>query len=356
MPFDPINDLARVDAMPKNIRLDKDINNQDQNQIVSAVGRKAFDCFTNQQGHRDAQVGAAAESMATAFLQGFYGKRPLKTYWAEGRYITITDDLPPGADEVVYHNAGGRFSDDDDGIYADNVSPEREVDDALGHTRQGFKTIKAKMTITQQDLWRAQMTGYDKFAQKGAKMREKHLNDLNNLIRRGNAKHKLHGISNFPGIKRRVAAINWSTGSASDIYNEVVACIGEMIDSATEEDVPTRMVLPRLPMNNFNTAQKSVASDRSLRALLEEAYSMDGFQIMPDPGMKTASSLGGKAALLYTDAPDLVSVSTPLFMYMTQPKEIETGIIEVQVWTRFAGVQVRDPDTIMVVEGDSAGW
>lgn len=357
MPFDPISDKARVDAMPQNIKLDKAINHQDQNDIVVQVGAMAFDKIANEQGRKgDAQVASVAEHIATVYLQGFYGKRPLKTYWAEGKYITITDDAPPGADEIVYSTAGSRFTEVDDGIYADDVSPEREVTDALEDTRQKFVTIKHKITITQQDIWRSAVTGYDKFRQKGVKLREAHMRALNNLIRRGSSKYKLHGITNHPGIQRRVASANWSTGTAADIYADVVSCVADMYDSSTEEDVPTRLILPRLAMNNFNTAQKSTASDRVLREALEVAYSNDGFMIMPDPGMKTASSLGGPAALLYTDAPDLVSVSTPLFQYMHGPREIDAGVLEVQVWTRFAGVQVRDVDTIMVVEGDSAGW
>lgn len=357
MPFDPTFDKARVDAMPQNIRLDKEINHQDQNDIVKQVGAMAFEKFSNAKGRRgDAQVASVSEHMATVYLQGFYGKRPLKTYWAEGKYISISDDAPPGADEVVYSTAGSRFTEVDDGIYADNVSPEREVDDALEDTRQRYLTIKHKITITQQDIWRAAVTGYDKFKQKGVKLREAHMNALNSLIRRGNSKYKLHGITNHPGIKRRVASANWSTGTATDVYADAVSAIAEMADSATEEDTPTRLILPRLAMNNFNTAQKSTASDRMLREALETAYSMDGFMVMPDPGMKTASSLGGPAALLYTDAPDLVSVSTPLFQYMHGPREVDAGVLEIQVWTRFAGVQVRDVDTIMVIEGDSAGW
>lgn len=353
MPFDPVTDKARIDALPKQIQLANPVNHQDMDALVDSVGRLAASKMDSQSGRRnDAQIAATAAHMATVTLEGFYGKRPLKTYWADGRYITISDSLPPGADEILYSTAGARYNEVDDGIYADDVSPEREVTDALKHTRQRFHTIKHKFTITQQDVWRAALTGYDKFAQLGAKMREAHLNALNGLIRRGSSKYKLHGITNHPNVRRRVASANWYTGLGADIHDDVVSCITDMYDSETEEDVPTRLILPRPAMIRFNTALRSApTSDRTVRQALEMEFDADGFMIMPDPGMKSASTLGGPAAILYTDEPNLVSVSCPLFMYLTQPREIEAGVIEVQIWTRFAGVQVRDTDSIMVVEG-----
>lgn len=356
MPFDPASDQSRIDALPQNFKFDHEINHQDLNLVAASVGELAFDRLKSVSGKRDTQVATVAQGIATAYIQGIFAKKPLKTYWADGRYITLSDELPPGVDDIVYSTAGGRYTEENDGIYADDVSPEREVDIGVENTKQRFVTIKHKFTITQQDIWRSELTGMRKFEAKGAKTREAHLNALNKLIRVGNSKFKLHGVATHPGVRRRAALQNWSTGAAQDIYDEVVASIREMYDSPTDDDSPARLILPRGPMLQFNTAQKSTASDRVLRAILEEAFSMEQFMVLPDPGMKAASSLGGPAALFYTPTPDLVSVATPLFMHMIGPREVDAGVLEVQLWTRFAGVQVRDTDSILVVEGDGAGW
>lgn len=357
MPFDPTpNTDPRIDAMPFRIALHNDVNHQDNEALLGEFAALAHDNIKSQRGHKDSQVAVVAECMARAYLKGFYGKRPKATYWSSGQYIEITDDLPPGVDEIAYHTTSGRHTEIDDGITEEDVSPEREVDDALDLTVQYFKTIKTKFSITQQDIWRSQTTGYNKWEQKGAKGREQHMLNLNNLIRRGNAKFKLHGITNFPGIKRRAASANWSTGTALDIYNDLVACMAEIADSPTEEDIPTRLVLPSKAFNRFNTAHPSNATDANITQWVEGSYKSAGLMVVPDPGMKTASSLGGAAAMLYTPEADLVSVACPLFMYIFGPHVTDSGAIKMEIWTRFAGVQVRDPDTIMVIEGDSASW
>jgi hypothetical protein len=355
MPFDPAHD-PRVDALQPRIDLKNEVNFQDQEAVLGDIKAKSFDTLRNERGRKDTQVAVVAEHLARAYLTGFYGKQPRKTYWADGRYITITDDLPPGVDEIAYHTTAGRYTEVDDGIHEESVSPEREIGDALEVTTQKFKTVKHKFSITQQDIWRAAVTGYNKFEQRGAKLREQHMFSINKLIRVGNSKFGLHGIATHPNIKRRAAGANWSTGSATNIYDDVVACISEMYDSPTEDDAPGMLVLPRRAMTRFNTSHPSSATDINLRGWVEEAWRDEGLMVVPDPGMKTASSLGGPAALLYTNQPDLVSVSMPLFMYIMGPFASANGVLEVEIWSRFAGVQVRDTDTIMVVEGDSQNW
>lgn len=359
MLFDPrqADHDPRVDALPFNVQLHNDVNFQDQEEILAEIQALAHDNLKSQRGgRRDAQVAVVAEHMARAYLTGFYGKRPRATFWSSGQYITITDDLPPGVDEIAYHTTSGRYTEEDDGIMEESVSPSREVDDALEVTIQKFKTIKHKITITQQDIWRSQVTGYNKWEQKGSKAREQHMWSLNKLIRVGNTKFGLHGICTHPNVKRRVAGQNWSSGGATNVYADVVACVAEMYESPTEEDVPTRLVLPRKAYNHFNTAHPSNATDANIRQWIEGSYASENMMVVPDPGMSTASSLGGPAALLYTPEPDLVSVAMPLFMYIHGPVMTESGAIKLEIWSRFAGVQVRDTDTIMVVEGDAAGW
>ena len=315
-----------------------------------AVGLAAAN-FKSQHGSRgDAVVAQVAEFSTRAVLSGLFEKPELATPWASGEIIMLTDSLPPGVDEIAYSTVGALADDVDDGIVAPGAPPQVYVEDATSTKLQRFETIKHAFNITQEDIWKAEVSGYDKLSRMGRNLRQVHMRAVNNVIRRGNVKHKLWGISNFPGIRRRLSSVNWYSGTPADIKAEIRAAMAEFDGSATEDPAPTLMVLPVPARRYFKQAQFSLASDAKL---LEEIETSFDLMIKPDYGMSSSSTVDGPMAVLLNPSPANIQVYTPLYLWMTQPRMTESGAIHIEVWTRVAGVQVRDEDLVMALEGPS---
>jgi hypothetical protein len=350
-----MNDRQHLDMRsPANIKQDFDGMAQQVGQIAAAGWRiKARGV-----GKSDAQVAVASQCATTAFLNGFYRKDPLEAGWADGRFMTITDQgVHVGAKDIEYATGGAVFRDVDDGITSADDSPERAVRLGEDTTRQRFETIKHKMEISWQRVQTAMMTGqYNYFEELGMATREQHRKSLNNLIRRGNAKYGLSGITNHPGIRRFVANVNWDAGTPAAIYAEFNEAVMELFASPTEEKLPTSLLLARRQWQYWATQQFDGLQQTKLLPYTEDAYKLAGLRIESDPGLATSSSLGGPCALIYTNRPDLVSCTMPLFGVMQDPIQKTAAIIEMEIWSRFAGVQVRDVDMVQVVDGDAAGW
>lgn len=346
----------RARSMPAKLDLASDLNSPDLNHkvdsFVSAIQSAGWRSARN---HSDTQYLANAREATTAIMAGMYRKRPRFTPWGQGMYITIRDNLHPGMRELIWKERGAALTEIDEGIYAPNISPDREVDAVKKVNRQAFVMVKHKVSVTQAELWEAELNGYSEFEEKGRDLMEAHMRSVNKLIRQGSANNAVSGIVNHPGIRRRVASANWSTGSADDIFDDLKNCIREFVSSDTEEMAPSRLVLGPSQIEQFNTAER-LQTGKILRERVETAWAGSGMQIMPDPGMKTAGSTGGAAALLYSDDEDLVSVSMPLYQYMTNPFQVNASTIEMEVWSMYCGVQVKDTETVMLIEGAGAGW
>jgi hypothetical protein len=310
--------------------------------------------FTN-----DAELGHVSECALRSVIQGFYLKKPRKTHWSDGSYITLTDrGSHPGAKSIEYSTAGGRYHTNDDGITADNQSPETSVTVAEDLTEQRFVKVATKVEVTWQEIQEANMRGFDAMERKGELLRQEHAFNLNNLIRRGNATHGLTGIVNHPGIRRRVATTDWGGSLPADIYDEYIAAISQIYGAATEEDIPQHSVLPRIQHNYFATEQFSTATDTKLKAFIESAYADEQVphKIIPDNGMSQAGRLGDPAALFYSNDPALVVCTMPYYMRLMAPYDEDRYVISMEIISRFAGVQVFDTDTVLVVDGGTANW
>jgi len=370
MPYDPKNmNQAVADHMGReNDRQHLDMQaaaniHQDFDGLAAQVGQIAAGAWrlkARASGKSDAQVAVASQCATTAFMTGFYLKAPLEAGWADGRFITISDQgVHVGAKDIEYGTGGTMYTEVDDGIVNDDASPERAVRLAEDLTRQTFHTIKHKMEISWQRVQTAMMTGqYNYFETLGMQTRERHRQALNNLIRRGSPKFGLSGITNHPNVRQFVAGVNWDSGTPANIYAEFNEAVTEMFASPTEEQIPTSLLLARRQLQYWATTQFDNLQQTKLLAYTEDAYKFagPGLRIEGDPGMAVSSSLGGPAALLYTNRPDLVSCTMPLYAVMQDPIQKSAAIIEVEIWSRFAGVQVRDVDTVLVVDGDEAGW
>ena len=161
---------------------------QDFEAIVAKFGHDAAHKWGTMDGARafkgDNQIGNASECALRSVLEGFYLKMARKTYWADGRFITITDKgVHPGDDSLEYNTAGGRYNVIDDGITQDDLSPETSVSVAEDLTKQRFVMVKTKIEIRWQDIQKANKRGFDEFERKGVLLRRQHMFCLNNLIR-----------------------------------------------------------------------------------------------------------------------------------------------------------------------------
>jgi hypothetical protein len=253
---------------------------------------------------------------------------------------------------------GARYRDPNDGIVPDNQSPERSVTKSRDTTRQVFKSVKTKVEIEWQAVQQAAKEGYDEFELMGELLRRQHSFDLNNLIRRGSQTHGLTGVANHPGIVRRVASFDWTSDQPADISEEYFSGIGQMIGSATEEDVPAVALLPTRQAHYFSTVQYSVADNTKLKGFIEGAYEGTPIphKIMVDPGMAAAGPGGGPAALFYTNDPSLLRCTMPYYKRMFQPFDQSQWVISIEIVSRFCGVQVFDVDSVLAWDGGPAGW
>jgi hypothetical protein len=359
MPFDGNANQEswdRARGLPAKLDLQDAGNTPDLNAVVADWSKAIADSgWKGKRNRNDTQFLTCAREATTAILAGMYRKRPRFTPWGQGLYITIRDNIHPGMRELIWKERGANLTEIDEGIYAPNISPDREVQASKKVNRQKFVCIKHKISITQPELWEAELNGYNEFDEKGRDVMEAHMRSINKLIRQGSANNAVSGVLNFPGVRHRIATANWTTGTADDIFDDLKNCIREFVSSDTEEMAPSRLVLGPSQLEQFNTAER-VETGKILRRRVEESWAGSGMTILPDPGMKTAGDTGGAAALLYTDDEDLISVSMPLYQWMTQPFQVNATTIEQEIWSMYCGPQIKDTETVMVVEGAGAGW
>lgn len=336
---------------------------QDFEAVVDEVAKMAADKWGRQSKSGgftgDAQIANASSCSLRAALEGFYMKKPRATHWADGSMITITDKgAHPGDVEIEYATTGTRYSSDNDGITHDDESPDTSVDVAEDLMVQKFIKVSHKIELTWKGIQKANKRGFSEFERRGTALRNQHMFDFNNLVRRGNRKAKVWGICNHPGIRRRTAQFDWGADSPADIYDEYNSCINEMYASPTEEDVPGFCLLPRRQYNYFATSQFSVATNDKLKQFIETAYADEAIphKIRPDNGLSKSGPFGGPCALFYTNDASIARVTAPLYLRLLEPYDESRHVISIEIVTYFAGVQLLDQDTVLVLDGETADW
>ncbi len=375
MPFDGTNQSAQyakdVEATPW-LDFSQPANiDQDWEHFAHDVGEMSAGKWKSMAGggfKGDAQIATASECALRGIISGFYQKTLRKTVWLNGA-ITLTDrDTHPGDESIEYSTAGFRDISEDDGVTARDLSPETTVTIAEDLTKQKYFKVATKVNVVWSAVQRANKKGqFSEFDRQGEALKVQHDWNINNLIRRGNSRHKIYGICNHPGIRRITAATDWGGSAPVDVYDEVNFGVELMISSATEEAVPQFLVLPAIQKLYFDVTQFSVATDSKLRQFIETAYREEvaqgftpvagpGLRVVSDPGMAAAGPFGDPAALFYTNDKNLNAVHMPLFRHMLPPRDIDTYTIQLEIITLIAGVQLFDVDTVLVVDGSDAGW
>jgi hypothetical protein len=362
-PTQPITD-RRASSQANNLDFEHPDNiSQDFEGMVDALAEMASRKWGKNKSDggftSDAQIAQASSCSLRAALEGFYMKKPRTTHWADGTMITITDKgAHPGDLDIEYATTGTRYASENDGITHDDQSPDTAVDIAEDLTVQKFIKVSHKIEISLKAIQRAAKRGFSEFERKGTALRNQHMFDFNNLVRRGNRKAKVWGICNHPGIRRRTAAFDWGASSPQDIYDEYNACINEMYSSPTEEDVPQYCLMPRRQYNYFATTQFSLATNDKLKQFIETAYADEAIphKIRPDNGLSKSGPFGGPCALFYTNDAAIARVTAPEYLRLLAPFEENRHVISIEIQTYFAGVQLLDDDTVLVLDGEAADW
>jgi len=304
--------------------------------------------------HSDAQLASAAQGSLIAVQRGFYLKEALSKQWADGTLVTLTDQgVHPGDRFIDTNTMGARYNSKNHGIVAPDGIPERAVGMAEDFLRQNYKDIRDKTHITLQEIAEADKRGFSAMEAKGELMRREHDQNLNFLIRQGSVPDKLTGVTNHPGIRRYSALVDWGAASGPDIWDDWQAATNLMFASATEDGEPEMVVLPRLQWKHIVGEQYSLATDTTLRTWIDTNSDQN---MTHDAGMNAVDSGGNPGALMYTNRADLIRVTMPYWMRMTQPFQLNEKVIRVMVESRFAGAQVPDVDKMILVEGTAAGW
>jgi hypothetical protein len=313
--------------------------------------------FKAQFANNDAMLHTASRCATTAMIAGLFMKPELETPWADGSIITITDS---GADigdkHLEWQEAGVTNSTQDDGITALDQSQERTVDIIAELKTARFHKIEHKMQIGFFEIAQAAKAGYDRQQEKGQQTRRKHYEAINRLIRRGSAAHGLRGVVNYPGILHKVSTVDWATANAGPIYDELNESIDAIYGQDSEEPEPSMLVLPRLPYRHLKTENFGVGTDTTLLSYIQQ--NNEQLEIMVDPGMSDADGKGHPGALFLTPTPNLIRCTMPVFAQVQQPVLVPGNqwMIEIAIWSYFAGVQVTNTESVLFLDGKGAGW
>lgn len=331
--------------------------------IAYAVGDMAMQLwgktpqFQQLFSNSDAQLHAAGRCATTAMIAGLFTKPDLETPWADGSIITISDSGAGIGDKHLEWEEGGvTDSTQDDGLTALDQSQERTVELITEMKTARFHKIEHKMQIGFFEIAQALKSGYDKQREKGEKTRRKHFEAINRLIRRGSVSHGLRGVVNYPGILQKVSTVDWATANAGPIYDELNESIDAIYGQDTEEPEPEMLVLPRLPYRHMKTENFGAGTDTTLLSYIRQ--NNEQLDIVVDPGMADADDAGHPGALFLTPTPGLIRCTMPVFAQVQQPVLVPGNqwMLEVAIWSYFAGVQVTNTESVLFLDGKGVGW
>ncbi len=324
----------------------QEINLAPTDAFLDAAAAALFDAgFKARNG--DAVTTTFSQFATRAVLTGFWKKPAKKTPWASGEIITLSDTLHPGTRELAYNASGGQVDEENDGIVARGAPVQTYVEIGLEEKLAKFEMIKTAWTITQEEIWEADLVGFSKFEAKGATAREHQMVNINKVIRQGSVKFKLPGVTTFKGTRRRISSVNWFADDPDDILAEIKASMLEFDSSSTEDPAPTRLVIPPQAMRHWTSKRVAVDDKTKILQEVEESF---GLKVVADYGMRSAGDDGDPAAVFLDNNPSNIVCHVPLFMHM-RPPTMEKGVMHCEIWTSIGGVQIRDGELVMVEEG-----
>jgi hypothetical protein len=302
-------------------------------------------------GRMDAGEGVFARNLVTATIQELYKFEYPSTRWANGELIDWQTGIDAGAKEFGYLQAGsvGGGEPGASGIVADNATDIPEVDVNGDYHLGRVHTVACSFSYSYQDLESARLQGLFDMAQlKAQSAKEKHDRDLNALMAFGSAPHGLEGITNATGITVLPATTgNWATATALQINTDFSTAFDLIVAQSGGVEEPTHAVLSPGIFSRLKGLQNSGASDVSVMSYIEDSY---GIKFEKENTMATADASGGNAMLLYRKDRSRVAAVMPRYLTPV-PVQFHGLSMKVVMWSRFAGIMVPRPLSILRLDG-----
>jgi len=307
-------------------------------------------------GFDSGQIASLSRCATTAFIEGFYRRQAAETPWANGEIITITDGgVGIGATRLEWGETAVRNPSQNYGLTALDQSPERALDLAVRMHEAKPGKIAHKIQLGFHEMAQAAMAGWNKMKDKGDTLREQHMLDFNEAILRGIPAAGKLGITNYPGIKRMVSTIDWATANADVIYDEWTQAKRLMYTDASNREraiKPTKTLIPLSVDEHFSDELFNPSGgDTTLKTFIER--NNRGHEVMMDDSLRSADTFGHAGAILLAPEADSIQVTCPVFAQVQPPVEVAGNqwVIEIEIWTLFYGVQMRDPRAVCFVDG-----
>lgn len=306
------------------------------------------------------QIASLSRCATTAVLEGFYRRQAAETPWANGEIIRITDGgVGLGAKRIEWGETAVRNPSQNFGLTALDMSPERAIDVAKKmHSAEKAK-ISHKILLGFHEMAEDAMAGYNSMRDKGDVLREQHMLDFNEAILRGIPAAGKLGITNYPGIKRMVSTVDWATANADVIYDEWTQAKRLIYTDAGPRERainPTKTLIPLSVDEHFTDELFNPGgTDTTLKTFIEN--NNRDHEIMMDNSLRSADTFGHAGAILLAPEADTIQVTCPVFAQVQPPVEVAGNqwVIEIEIWTLFYGVQMRDPRAVCFVDSNG-GW
>lgn len=296
----------------------------------------------------DSNNAAFARHLVQETLRELFRQEYTQTKWASGELLPINTSVNEGAREFSYFELGqaGKAS-----IVADNATdiPSATVTGDL--TLQKVHTVATSFEYSTQDVRQAKLQGlFDMATEKAAACREVHDQEVNSLIRVGDANKGLEGFTNHTGIIVQTAVTGtWSGATAAQIVSDFSTAASFIRTNSNGVENPTAAVFPVAIWTRISTLQNSVASDISVLDYLKKAWPEISTWTWDD-GMVTAGVGGTPAVMIYDRNPRKARAVMPMILRPMAPEQ--HGLtFRVVMESRFGGVITPRPLSALRLDG-----
>jgi hypothetical protein len=191
---------------------------------------------------------------------------------------------------------------------------------------------------------------FDLPAEKAAAAREVHDQEINDLIRVGNAAAGFDGFTNHTGIIVQTAVTGgWLSATALQIVTDFSTAAAFVRSNSNGVENPTAAVFPIDIWTHISTLQNSTASDLTVLDYLKKAWPEISTWTWDD-GMKDAGPGGNPAVMIYDRNPRKARAVMPMVLRPMAPEQ--HGLtFKVVLESRFGGVMTPRPLSALRLDG-----
>ena len=320
----------------------------DLNKFMDSQERRLRETF-------DDNTAAIAGRLTRATIAEVFKYRYAATPWANGELITLDSSINPGATSVDWFgqaDGGSPMS-----AFIANDGPIPFVDVRSEQNHNNVHTMATGFKYDAQEIASAEMAGLGSIVQdKGAAARRWFDQQLNGAILNGVTGAGMHGMLGIPGSHQMIAGTAtgttaaWATTATPEqIVGSMEAMFGA-IDSVTTDTpvMPNTVVFPSTVAPRLR-GQKSVATDTTIKAWLEEQFPEITLWKV-DSRMNTAGLGSTAAVLMYNRDKDMVRAIMPLKL-TPLPLHIKHQNFEQGFRARYGGIVCPFPKAVAVLSG-----